>query len=382
MQEILPNLYLSTYNQVLLGATAKATATAAIDDFFQVNCTKDLPMVCAEGIRMAVNDDPRDADTMLAELETVVMKIDEELAKQKKVVVHCLAAVSRSPSVVCAYLIWKNRISLNDAIKHVKAIRKEAFLFSMNFRDTLEKFESRFYEPPEKVQGPATSNYLRTTEKDLYLDLVKRLLRDRRVPADVEYADNPTDITDAIFNDAPNWDDDEWKFPCWNVDRFGMSCTTFDDKIIYIGGEHEDYYDPNFHIYNDVIVIDKYHNVRIYGYPATAFPPTDFHCAIRIKDHIWTIGCIGYSCSGSRIRHSRGLTIQVCRLHVPTMKMEVVKTSGDEPPWMDFRTCKRSANTNTCILQEDGTTIKITSGQGKFRWMFDTITCTFQYLNS
>ena len=62
MQEILPNLYLSTYNQVKI----------ATYDFFQVNCTKDLPMVRTEGIRIAVNDDPREANTMLVELEKVV----------------------------------------------------------------------------------------------------------------------------------------------------------------------------------------------------------------------------------------------------------------------------------------------------------------------
>jgi hypothetical protein len=253
----------------------------------------------------------------------------------------------------------------------------------MNFKDALEKFASRLGLPivQEFTEDITETNHLRSKkgnekeERECELALVKRLLGDRRVPADVMCVDNPTDITDRIFKDTPNWEDDEYKLPYWNVYRFGMSRTTFDHKIIYIAGEHEDYYDPNFYIYNDVIVIDANHDVRIYSYPVTAFPPTDSHCAVRIHDHIWLIGSIGYSYSE---RHSRGLTIQVCRLHMPTMKMEIVPTSGEQPPWMDFSTIHRqNKKSNTCTLQEDGTTIKITSG--KFAWIFDTNTCVFRY---
>jgi hypothetical protein len=47
-----------------------------------------------------------------------------------------------------------------------------------------------------------------------------------------------------------------------------------DGRIIYVGGEHEDFYDPNFYIYNDVIVLDG-NNIYIYLYPADIFPPTE-----------------------------------------------------------------------------------------------------------
>jgi len=134
MFEILPNLYLSTWNQVRV----------ATDDFdfFQVNCTKDLPMVRSNGMRIDIDDDPGEAQQLLCDLADVVQRIDEELAKPgRKVVVHCLAAVSRSPSVMCAYLMWKYRMPLTDAIAHVRRIRREAFMFSMNFKDALEMFE-------------------------------------------------------------------------------------------------------------------------------------------------------------------------------------------------------------------------------------------------
>src|SRR5689334_10441834 len=43
--------------------------------------------------------------------------------------------------------------------------------------------------------------------------------------------------------------------PVWTFNRYGMSRTDLaDGRAIFIAGEHEDYYDPDFYIYNDVIV--------------------------------------------------------------------------------------------------------------------------------
>lgn len=132
--EILPNLYMTTYNQIL----------KAKHDFFQVNCTRDLPMVRSHGIRIPVDDDPCEVYTMLCSINEAVKKIDDELAiPGNKVIVHCLAAISRSPSIICAYLMWKKNMSLDAAIDYVRSIRKEAFMFSMNFRECLEEFEQQ-----------------------------------------------------------------------------------------------------------------------------------------------------------------------------------------------------------------------------------------------
>ena len=141
MFKILPNLYLSTYNQVRLST----------DEFFQINCTKDLPMVRTHGMRIAVHDDPYEAYTMLTKLTETMQTIDAELAKpDRKVVVHCLAAVSRSPTVICAYLMWSRGMTLEDAIKYVREIRSEVFMFSNNFLEALETFESQLKKQKAK----------------------------------------------------------------------------------------------------------------------------------------------------------------------------------------------------------------------------------------
>jgi hypothetical protein len=84
--------------------------------------------------------------------------------------------------------------------------------------------------------------------------------------------------------------------PGWTFDRFGCSKTVLDDgRVIRIAGEHEDYYDPDFFIYNDVVVIEPDGAVTVHGYPPDVFPPTDFHTAVRVGDQIYIVGNLGYA---------------------------------------------------------------------------------------
>jgi hypothetical protein len=115
----------------------------------------------------------------------------------------------------------------------------------------------------------------------------------------------------------------------WSFVRFGQTCTKLaDGRQIYIGGEHEDWYDYDFHIYNDVIVIDRNMAIEIYCYPLTAFKPTDFHTATLVGDSIYIIGRLGYH--GLR---QPGET-PVYRLDCNTFRIESIATSGDNPGWI------------------------------------------------
>lgn len=145
------------------------------------------------------------------------------------------------------------------------------------------------------------------------------------------FVDNPTDVTHVILPSQP--DDMIECFPLWHIRRSGMTCTVLDDgRKVLIGGEYEDYYDPNFFIYNDVIVIDKQQNITVYGYPASVFPPTDFHESIKIGNDIWIVGALGYD-SQERVNRD---AIQVCRLDTVTMKITKVHATGDAPRWLWF----------------------------------------------
>ncbi|BAY15244.1 ankyrin [Anabaenopsis circularis NIES-21] len=127
-----------------------------------------------------------------------------------------------------------------------------------------------------------------------------------------------------FFDDTENWQDKAW---CY--DRFGRTITQLPDgRIVEIAGEHEDYYDPDFCIYNDVVVYQGDGNFQIFGYPQDVFPPTDFHSATLVGEYIYIIGNLGYF--GTRIYHET----PVYRLHIHTFVIEKVETTGDKPGWI------------------------------------------------
>jgi hypothetical protein len=136
--------------------------------------------------------------------------------------------------------------------------------------------------------------------------------------------------------------------PGWCASRFGRSETALPDgRIIAIGGEHEDYYDPDFYIYNDVIVTGPGREPEIYGYPHEVFPPTDFHSATLAGDRIVIIGCLGYP-----VQRVPGET-PVYALDLPTMAISRLTATGASPGWI-FR--------HHAALSADGTSITIGGG--------------------
>lgn len=117
--------------------------------------------------------------------------------------------------------------------------------------------------------------------------------------------------------------------PTWSAMRFGQSTTPLPDgRVVQIAGEHEDHYDPDFCIYNDVFVHFPDGAIAIYGYPKDVFPPTDFHTATLVNDAVYVIGSLGYY--GER---RLGRT-PVYRLDLETFRMEEVRTWGDVPGWI------------------------------------------------
>jgi hypothetical protein len=117
--------------------------------------------------------------------------------------------------------------------------------------------------------------------------------------------------------------------PIWSARRFGQSLTFLPDgRVVLIAGEHEDFYDPDFCIYNDVFVRAADGSIAIYGYPEDVFPPTDFHTATLAGDAIYLIGSLGYQ--GTR-RHGE---TPVYRLDVRTFRIDRLETSGDAPGWI------------------------------------------------
>jgi hypothetical protein len=133
--------------------------------------------------------------------------------------------------------------------------------------------------------------------------------------------------------------------PIWCAQRFGQSITFLPDgRIVQIGGEHEDFYDQDFCIYNDVFVHQPDGVIRIFGYPSSLFPPTDFHTATLVGDQIFIVGSLGYH--GTRQYE----TTPVYLLDTTTFQIETVKVRGTPPGWIyGHRATMRNAG-EICIV--------------------------------
>ena len=126
----------------------------------------------------------------------------------------------------------------------------------------------------------------------------------------------------------------------WSFDRIGQTVSLYLGIYrIHIGGEHDDWYDPDFLIYNDVIVEGPSDEVSIYGYPRDVFPPTDFHSATIITDDeqdvprdlpdsVLIIGGLGYEADREFWK------TPIYRLDLGTMEICELETSGDTPGWI------------------------------------------------
>lgn len=115
----------------------------------------------------------------------------------------------------------------------------------------------------------------------------------------------------------------------WSFGRFGQSITELPDgRWLLIAGEHEDSYDPDFCIYNDVVVISPNGEAIIYSYPKEIFQPTDFHTATRVDKTVLIIGNLGYF--GKR---REGYT-PVYSLNLETFEISEVETHGGGPGWI------------------------------------------------
>ena len=139
------------------------------------------------------------------------------------------------------------------------------------------------------------------------------------------------------------------KSATWCFSRIGKTVTLLaDGREIHIAGEHEDFYDSDFYIYNDVIVIEPDDSIIFYNYPKDVFLPTDFHSATLIEDIIVIIGNISYP-----EYREIGVT-QIYQLDIDSFKITKIESIGNNPKWI---------SRHKAILSEDKKSIKIIGGQ-------------------
>lgn len=97
-----------------------------------VNCTPKLENFHQhlQYFRVPINDkDKTYTDRYIMEeyLRTAAEFIHSFLDDKKRVMVHCMAGITRSSTVVAAYLIIHKKMSYEDAIKYIRSKRPKAF---------------------------------------------------------------------------------------------------------------------------------------------------------------------------------------------------------------------------------------------------------------
>lgn len=117
--------------------------------------------------------------------------------------------------------------------------------------------------------------------------------------------------------------------PMWSAQRFGQSTTQLPDgRTLLVAGEHEDHYDPDFFIYNDVIVRHPDGRIEVLGFPEDIFPPTDFHSATWMDGQLVLIGNLGYT-----QQREVGKT-QILIIDTYTWKIRNQPSAGEGPGWI------------------------------------------------
>ncbi|MEW4567854.1 hypothetical protein AB1L88_08300 [Tautonia sp. JC769] len=137
--------------------------------------------------------------------------------------------------------------------------------------------------------------------------------------------------------------------PDWCAGDLGQPRVELPDgRILRVAGEYEDYYDPDFCIYNHVIVQTPDDAIEIYGYPREVFPPTDFHTATLVDDRLILIGNLGYP------DERRPCMTPVFSLDLNTYRIDPVATLGDAPGWI---------SSHSATLDPGGSAITVTGGR-------------------
>ena len=122
------------------------------------NCTKDIPFapLPLHFYRVPVDDNLQEEEIRNMELwaPEIVVKLMKEYNRGVNILVHCHAGMQRSAAVVAMFLIAKYHCTTDEAIAYIKMRRTVAFPLSVNFRKSIEAFETLFQKYAIESKNP------------------------------------------------------------------------------------------------------------------------------------------------------------------------------------------------------------------------------------
>lgn len=139
----------SSCGRLYLGSRQSAAQWSELEDAkiqLVVNCTNDEEVPCFHAdrdlkyLRIAVNDN--ESATILPYLDGAADAIAAVLSQQGNVLVHCHQGISRSATVLAAFLIKHRGLTADAALQHIQSCRAVANP-NLGFRRQLEDFQRR-----------------------------------------------------------------------------------------------------------------------------------------------------------------------------------------------------------------------------------------------
>lgn len=136
---------------LLLGASDTAECPYFLERLGVTHVLRIIPRSCFwlpqeylayKYMTVDVWDEPADAEKLTAAWEDAFAFISQGKRDQGKVFVHCVAGVSRSPTICLAYLMQERGMSLEDAERLVRKVRPQ-ICPNEGFEEQLRKLEQR-----------------------------------------------------------------------------------------------------------------------------------------------------------------------------------------------------------------------------------------------
>lgn len=154
ISEVLPSLY-------LCGACAivRPETLEKLEIKFVVNATVELPDTPLpddrpEYLRVAIKDSRE--SNLIEYFDQVADMVEKTRQEDGKSLIHCVAGVSRSVSLVLAYLMKYADMSLKNAFQHVRAVRPQVRP-NLGFFKQLIEYEQRLHGTTTVAMVPCSS---------------------------------------------------------------------------------------------------------------------------------------------------------------------------------------------------------------------------------
>lgn len=157
---ILPHLYLGCQRDVLDQEVMRQNAIG-----FVLNASHTCPqpsfIADAHFLRIPVNDSF--CEKILPWLDRSLDFIEKAKASNSRVLVHCLAGISRSATIAIAYIMKRMDLSLDEAYRFVKE-KRPTISPNFNFLGQLLDFEKKIKTPPLALLQPSAEAPARCEE--------------------------------------------------------------------------------------------------------------------------------------------------------------------------------------------------------------------------